>query len=173
MPPGTGGVAGGGRAGFGGVGAPFGDDGTTTEAVAYVKGHGGGTIAVSSQSSAAPAIIASGAKVAGIGGFSGRESDVSLAWLAQEVRSGTIRWVLGEQTGGSRFGAPGLPGDTRAGSKAAMAAVAEVCRKVSLPTASAAAGATAAGSTNSSSTAAGVAATLYDCQGRAGALASA
>ena len=69
------------------MGAPFGNDGTTTQVLAYVKAHGGGTIAVSSQSSAAAAIIASDAKVAGIGGFSGRESDVSVAWLAQEVRA--------------------------------------------------------------------------------------
>ena len=49
--------------------------------------------------------------MAGIGGFSGRESDVSVSWLAQEVRSGRIRWVLAEQ-GGARAG-PRLPGDTR------------------------------------------------------------
>ena len=98
----------------------------------YVEQHGGGTIAVSSQSSAAAAIIASDADVAGIGGFSGRESDVSVAWLAQEVAAGKIRWVLAE-AGGSRGGAGrGLPGDTRAGSKAAMAAVAKACRKVTL-----------------------------------------
>ncbi len=114
------------------MGAPFGNGATTTKAVAYVKTHGGGTIAVSSQSTAASAIISGDAKVAGIGGFSGRESDVSTAWLAQEVSSGSIRWVLAEQTGGSGFGARGLPGDTRAGSKAAMAAVAKACRKVSL-----------------------------------------
>jgi 4-amino-4-deoxy-L-arabinose transferase-like glycosyltransferase len=173
MPPGFAGAsAGGGRAGFGsGMGSPFGNDGTTTQVLAYVKRHGGGTIAVSSQSSAATAIIASDARVAGIGGFSGRESDVSAAWLAQKVRSGSIRWVLGEQT--QRSG-PGLPGDTRAGSKAAMAAVAKACRKVTLSsgtgttrTAGAAATGAGTGTAASSSTA-----TLYDCQGRADALAA-
>jgi hypothetical protein len=115
----------------------------------YVKQHGGGTIAVSSQSSAATAIIGSDAKVAGIGGFSGRESDVSVAWLAQEVSSGSIRWVLGEQTPTQRTGGPGLPGDTRAGSKAAMTAVAKACKKVTVSTSS-----------------------LYDCQGDAAQLLS-
>ncbi len=95
--------------------------------------HGGGTIAVSSQSSAASAIISSDADVAGIGGFSGRESDVSVSWLAQEVSAGKIRWVVGEasaQAGG--FGGGRLPGDTRTGSKTAMTAVTAACRKVTL-----------------------------------------
>ncbi|HEV7528527.1 MAG TPA: glycosyltransferase family 39 protein [Solirubrobacteraceae bacterium] len=157
----------GGSAGFGG-GMRFGNDGTTTQALAYVKQHGGGTIAVSSQSSAATAIILSDAKVAGIGGFSGRESNVSVAWLAQEVRSGSIRWVLGEQ---AQSRGPGVPGDTRAGSKAAMTAVAKACRKVTLPassaataTTSAAAARTGAGASASST----AAATLYDCRGSFG-----
>ncbi len=175
-PPGFGGgSAGGARAGFGGgggMGSQFGDEGTTTKVLAYVKAHGGGTIAVSSQSSAATAIIASDAKVAGIGGFSGRESDVSVAWLAQEARSGSIRWVLGEQTQSARAG---LPGDTRAGSKAAMTAVAKACRKMTLATSSTAAGATVASatSTGTGSRASSSATTLYDCQGDAAALASA
>ena len=102
--------------------------------------------------------------VAGIGGFSGRESAVSVAWLAQEVRSGHIRWVLGDQGGAQ--GGPGLPGDTRAGSRWALAAVARVCRAVSL---SAGAG---SGAGTGTSAAAGTSATstLYDCKGRAGAL---
>jgi len=174
-PPGFGGgSAGSARAGFGGggMGSQFGDEGTTTKVLAYVKAHGGGTIAVSSQSSAATAIIASDAKVAGIGGFSGRESDVSVAWLAQEARSGSIRWVLGEQTQSARAG---LPGDTRAGSKAATTAVAKACRKVTLATSSTATGATVASatSTGTGSRASSSATTLYDCQGDAAALASA
>ena len=60
----------------------------------YIKAHGGGTMAVSSQTTAENAIIDNGARVAGIGGFSGNESEVTAAWLAQEVRSGKIRWVL-------------------------------------------------------------------------------
>jgi 4-amino-4-deoxy-L-arabinose transferase-like glycosyltransferase len=182
MPPGfAGGSAGAGRAGFGGgMSSAFGNDGTTTQVLAYVKAHGGGTIAVSSQSSAATAIISSDAKVAGIGGFSGRESDVSAAWLAQKVSSGSIRWVLGEQSG-TRAGGPGLPGDTRAGSKAAMAAVAKACQKVTLPASSTATATTSAAVTTGATatntatgTSGGVSATtLYDCQGDASALASA
>jgi 4-amino-4-deoxy-L-arabinose transferase-like glycosyltransferase len=165
VPPGAvgGGRAGGfGAAGGAGVGGgQFGSDRSVTQVLSYVKAHGGGTIAVSSQSSAAQAIIASNAKVAGIGGFSGRESDVSVAWLAQEVRSGTIRWVLAEGATTQGGGGPGLPGDTRAGSKAAMAAVAKACTKVTLGTSTAASAIGAGGGSS----------TLYDCQGHAAALA--
>jgi hypothetical protein len=165
----------GGSAGFGGGrGSPFGSDATTTQVLTYVKAHGGGTIAVSSQSSAATAIISSDAKVAGIGGFSGRESVVSAAWLAQNVRSGSIRWVLGEQTGAQRGGGV-LPGDTRAGSKAAMTAVAKACRKVTLAASTAATGtARASGTSTATGTSASSSATtLYDCQGHAAALVAA
>jgi 4-amino-4-deoxy-L-arabinose transferase-like glycosyltransferase len=175
-PTGTGGVSrpGGFGGGGGAIGAPMGNDGTTTAVLAYVKQHGGGTIAVSSQSAAATTIVASGAKVAGIGGFSGRESDVSVSWLVGEVRSGTIRWVLAEQTGTQ--GGSGMPGDTRAGAKAAMTAVTKACRKVTLATSSATA---APGATSGSSealatgTSGSAASSLYDCQDRAAALASA
>jgi 4-amino-4-deoxy-L-arabinose transferase-like glycosyltransferase len=183
MPPGV--SAGAGPAGFGGgfgggggaIGAPFGNDRSINQVLTYVKGHGGGTIAVSSQSSAAQAIIASHANVAGIGGFSGRETTVSTSWLAGKVRSGSIRWVLVE--GSSAQGGPSLPGDTRAGSKAAMAAVAKACRAVTLP-ASASASASTSTSTvahASAGTGAGIASggssgtsKLYDCQGRSQAL---
>jgi hypothetical protein len=101
--------------------------------------------------------------VAGIGGFSGRESDPSVSWLAQEVRDGKIRWVLDESSGGMAvgFGGPGGTRETRAGSKPAMAAVAKACEKVSLSTEGSATSTTVAAS-----------GTLYDCQGRATALAS-
>jgi 4-amino-4-deoxy-L-arabinose transferase-like glycosyltransferase len=164
---GAGGPAGGvGRGGFGAggaIGAPIGGRTSLTPYLSYVKQHGGGTVAVSSQSSAASAILADDASVAGIGGFSGRESDVTVTWLAQEVRSGKIRWVLDE--GSSAFGG-GLPGDTRTGARTAMAAVAQACERVTLSTSAgtgSSAGA-AAGSTESGG--------LYDCQGRAAALAS-
>ncbi|MGO8905231.1 MAG: ArnT family glycosyltransferase [Solirubrobacteraceae bacterium] len=152
----------GGAGGSGGIGAPIGNAGSLTKVLAYVSKHGGGTIAVSSQSSAAQAIIDQNADVAGIGGFSGRESDVSLSWLSQEVRAGKIRWVLSEQ-GGSQGGGPRLPGDTRTGSKTAMAAVAKVCRAVSLTDTSGTSG--SAGTTGSGSEGG-----LYDCQGRSSAL---
>jgi 4-amino-4-deoxy-L-arabinose transferase-like glycosyltransferase len=169
-PAGGAGSAAGGRgaggAGFGG--GPGGGEASLTEALTYIHAHGGGTLAVESQSSAATAIIDKDADVAGIGGFSGRESTVSISWLADEVAAGKIRWVLGgEESGG------GLPGDTRKGSSVAIAAAAKVCRKVTLPsTASTVSGTsgtstlfgTRTGATTSST------ATLYDCQGRAAAL---
>jgi 4-amino-4-deoxy-L-arabinose transferase-like glycosyltransferase len=170
--PGGGGFAGppgAGAAGGGGApGGAFGGGESLKSVLSYVTKHGGGTVAVSSQSSAATAIISSDAKVAGIGGFSGRESDVSVSWLAMEVRSGKIRWVVGEASpgaaagravgGGARGGGfgGGLPGDTRRGSKAAMAAVAKACTKVTLPSTSGSSGGT-----------------LYDCQGRSAELAKA
>jgi 4-amino-4-deoxy-L-arabinose transferase-like glycosyltransferase len=132
------------------VGGPFGDGRSIAAVLTYVRLHGGGTIAVSSQSSAAAAIIAQNADVAGIGGFSGRESQVSPSWLAQEVRSGKIRWVLAE----AAFGRRGVPGDTRVGSRPVMNAVARAC----LSTPSVAGPASAPGSSPG---------TLYDCHGRA------
>jgi 4-amino-4-deoxy-L-arabinose transferase-like glycosyltransferase len=154
---GTGVGMGAGVAGGGAVGAPLGNDKTIARAIAYAKSHGGGTVAVSSQSSAASSIVGDGADVAGIGGFSGRESDVSVAWLAGEVSRGEIRWVLVE--GGNASG-PRLPGDTRQGSKKATAAAAKVCQKVTLGSASASGVGSASGGES----------TLYDCQGRAAAL---
>jgi hypothetical protein len=153
----------GGRQGFGGgaPGGPMGNNQLTNQALAYVKTHGGGTIAVSSQSSAATAIVASGAKLAGIGGFSGRESDVTAVWLAQRVRSGAIRWVLAEQSGAQA--GPGLPGDTRKGSKAAMTAVEQACTKVALSTSS-------ASSSGAGTETSAAAAALYDCASRASTL---
>ena len=98
-----------------GGGGPFGGNSAAlTEALAYAKAHGGGTIGVSSQQGAASAIIESGADVAGIGGFSGRESEVSVAWLKQAVADGRIRWVLVDGQGG------GMPQDGRTGSQTVM-----------------------------------------------------
>jgi hypothetical protein len=142
-PPGAGGVPQGGAlpgpggavgpppqaGGFGGPGGggPFG--GTTqslTEALAYVRGHGGGTLAVSSQSGAASQLIRSGADVAGIGGFSGRESQVSVEWLADAVQDGRIGWVLTDGSGGGMFR------DGRVGSSQVMAAVEQVGTPIQL-----------------------------------------
>jgi 4-amino-4-deoxy-L-arabinose transferase-like glycosyltransferase len=134
-------AGGAGFAGGGGFGGSPGGEELSKAVLSYVEQHGGGTIAVASQSSAASAIIGKDANVAGIGGFSGRESDVSISWLAGEVAAGKIRWVLAAQTG---TGVGRLPGDTRKGSSVAIAAAAKVCRKVTVSTS-----------------------TLYDCQGRA------
>ncbi len=141
--PGTGAAAGAGG-GFGG------DTATLQAAIRYAKAHGGGTIGVASQSSAAGAILSSDANVAGLGGFSGRESSVTAAWLAAEVRAGHLRWVLVDQGQGAR-----VPGDTRSGSQAAMSVVAKVCRAVTFTTGG------------------GTRVTMYDCLGRAAAILSA
>ncbi len=160
------GARGGPGAGGGAIGAPIGNSASLTRVLSYVKKHGGGTVAVASQSSAAQAIIDDDADVAGIGGFSGRESDVSVAWLAREVRAGHIRWVVGEGSGAQ--GGPRLPGDTRTGSKTAMAAVAKVCTAVKLSTSTSTGTSSGRGAAATSSEG-----SLYDCQGRAAALLSA
>jgi 4-amino-4-deoxy-L-arabinose transferase-like glycosyltransferase len=150
--PGSGSFGGGARAagGFGGMGGSFGGDNAgLTQALSYVKQHGGGTIAVSSQTGAANAITQSGANVVGIGGFSGRESEVNTTWLANAVRNGQIRWVVASDSGGG-FGG----NDGRVGASKVMAAVEKVGRKVTV--------------TSGSTTI-----TLYDLSGRADALAAA
>jgi 4-amino-4-deoxy-L-arabinose transferase-like glycosyltransferase len=133
----------------GGPGGAFGGGAASLQAaISYANAHGGGTIGVASQSTAAPAILTLKANVAGLGGFSGRESSVTVSWLAAEVRTGRLRWVITTGQGG------GAPGDTRTGSSSAMTAVTRVCRAVPL-----------------SSSAAGGTQTMYDCAGRASALA--
>jgi 4-amino-4-deoxy-L-arabinose transferase-like glycosyltransferase len=125
--------------GPGGGGMFGGNSQATTEALAYIDAHGGGTLGVSSQQGAATAVIA-GKDVAAIGGFSGRESQVTLGWLADAVGGGQIRWVLVDSTGG------GMPSDGRTGSQDPMTAVAQTCTAVSSVDG------------------------LYDCQGNAAAL---
>jgi hypothetical protein len=113
----------------------------------YAKTHGGGAIGVESQSSAAAAILSSDANVAGLGGFSGRESTVTAQWLAMEVRNGKLRWLVADQSGG--FG--GFGADSRQGSRAALAIAEKVGRKVTV-------------------TSNGTTVTLYDLQGKASAI---
>ncbi|HTU28413.1 MAG TPA: glycosyltransferase family 39 protein [Solirubrobacteraceae bacterium] len=99
----AGGAAGGG--GFSGGGPSFGSDSATlTAASRYARSHGGGTVGVESQSSAADAILAGADNVAGLGGFSGVESSVSVRWLATEVRDGHLRWLLAESSTAGGFG---------------------------------------------------------------------
>jgi 4-amino-4-deoxy-L-arabinose transferase-like glycosyltransferase len=129
--------------GFGGFGG-FGAGASLGTTLSYIRAHGGGTLAVSSQTTAETAVIDSDARVAGIGGFSGNESEVSASWLAQEVRSGKIRWVLDDQAGGFGGGFGGIS-DGRVGSRDAMRWVSEACRRAT----------TSGGSA------------LYDCSGRA------
>jgi 4-amino-4-deoxy-L-arabinose transferase-like glycosyltransferase len=135
--PGAGGTAGG----------PFGGNTQQlTEALAYVKAHGGGTLGVGSQQGASSAVIA-GQKVAGIGGFSGRESEVTASWLADAVSAGKIRWVLTDSSG-SGGGMGGMSTDSRVGDRSVMSAVQQTCTAVSSVDG------------------------LYDCQGQGAALAA-
>ena len=92
-------------------------------------------------------ILSSDANVAGIGGFSGRESSVTASWVAMEVAAGRLRWVLPDGTGGFAS-----PGDTRTGSQAAIDVVERACRADTVTGTS------------------GTSVTLYDCQGRASAI---
>jgi 4-amino-4-deoxy-L-arabinose transferase-like glycosyltransferase len=96
-------AVGGSGGGFGGPGAAGGsifggEDQSLTAAIRYVRAHDGGTLVVASQSSAAAAIVSSAADVAGIGGFSGNETEVSSAWFIHEVATGAIRYVLVDGT---------------------------------------------------------------------------
>jgi len=151
-PPSGGGSLGGSPGGppsFGGAPGGFGGNSSSlTAAIKYAAAHGGGTIGVESQSTAAAAIVGQPANVAGLGGFSGRESSVSVTWLANEVKTGHLRWVLAD-SGGQGFR---LPGDTRTGSQTAMSAVEKACTAVKVSTSS------------------GTSATLYDCLGKAAAI---
>jgi len=134
--PGAGGAAGGanrssgtnsgGTTQGGPGGGMFGGDTTAlTEAVAYAQANGGGTVVVSSQSGAAQSIIQSGADVAAIGGFSGRETVVTTEWLADAVEDGRVRWIIASSNIG------GLQ-DGRTGATDAMAIAAEVGKATSV-----------------------------------------
>ena len=85
-----GGATHGGRPRAAGGGGMFGGDTTAlTAALAYAKANGGGTVAVSSQSGARRRRSSSRAPTSpAIGGFSGRESVVTTAWLADAVDDG-------------------------------------------------------------------------------------
>jgi hypothetical protein len=101
---------------------------------------------VDSQSTAAQAIVDGATNVAGIGGFSGRESAVTARWLAMEVREGRLRWLVPDGTGGQT-----LPGDTRTGSADAISIAESVARKVTFKSG-------------------GQTVTLYDLRGKAAAI---
>jgi hypothetical protein len=65
--------------------------------------------------------------VAGLGGFSGRESSVTVSWLVAEVKAGRVTWLLVDRN--QRFG---LPGDTRTGSQGALVALERSSTSVTL-----------------------------------------
>jgi 4-amino-4-deoxy-L-arabinose transferase-like glycosyltransferase len=126
---------GGGMSGGGGM---FGGE-DLSSVLEYTAAHGGGTIAVDSQSGASSSIIEGGAEVAGIGGFSGKESSVSVEWLEERIESGAIAWIYtsGSAAGVGAAGGPGggqssggLGGDTRTGSESAIDTVVKSCTKV-------------------------------------------
>ena len=124
-------------------GGTFGGTSGLDGAVAYAAANGGGTVAVASQSTAAQAILAGETGVVALGGFSGRESEVTVDWLASAVRDGEIRYVLAQEDGG---GGPGGMNDGRTGAATVMAAAAKTCAEVGSD--------------------------LYDCGGQADALAA-
>jgi 4-amino-4-deoxy-L-arabinose transferase-like glycosyltransferase len=138
----------------GGPGGMFGGE-DLSSVLEYTEAHGGGTIAVDSQSGASAAIIEEGAEVAGIGGFSGKESSVSASWLEERIESGAIAWIytsgLGGAMGGGQPGGGatsskaaggnplvsesgtvggGMGGDTRTGSESAIDTVVKSCTEV-------------------------------------------
>jgi 4-amino-4-deoxy-L-arabinose transferase-like glycosyltransferase len=122
----------------GGAGGMFGGE-DLDSVLEYTEAHGGGTIAVDSQSGASASIIEDDAEVAGIGGFSGKESSVSAEWLEERIESGAIAWIYtsgssggfgstGAPGGGSSSGGPG--GDSRTGSESAIDTVVKSCTQV-------------------------------------------
>jgi 4-amino-4-deoxy-L-arabinose transferase-like glycosyltransferase len=150
-PPGGGGRAFGGGGGFGGVQG-------TTQALAYVSAHGGTSrfpLIVAGQEGIA-SMVASGSKIAAMGGFTGRESVMSADAIAQLVERGDARYFLlggGTAFNGGTAGATGAPG-----------AIARVCSTVS------------SSAWNASGTSTGgfdAGGTLYDCAGKSAALRSA
>jgi 4-amino-4-deoxy-L-arabinose transferase-like glycosyltransferase len=126
--PMMGGTMGGGPGG--GAGGMFGGE-DLSSILAYAEANGGGTIAIDSQSGASAAIIEEGAEVAGIGGFSGKESSVSAAWLEERIAVGDIAWIYTSGLGSSSGGFGGKGGDTRTGSESAIDTVVESCTAVS------------------------------------------
>jgi 4-amino-4-deoxy-L-arabinose transferase-like glycosyltransferase len=106
----------------GGNGGGFGQQ-VPDSVLNYTTEHGGGTVATEAQSGAALNIIEENADVAGIGGFSGSESDPSISWLAGEVASGHIRWIYVEGQSADAAG--------RAGATAAIGAAEQACTAVS------------------------------------------
>ncbi|HYA08351.1 MAG TPA: hypothetical protein VEG24_02100, partial [Gaiellaceae bacterium] len=139
----------------GGAGQAFGGSGSSTDvtaALAYAKAHGGSkrfTLIVSSEQTAAGSVIA-GEPVAAMGGFTGRETVLTSSYLARLVRSGEARYFL---LGSSGFGG-GFGGDN-----AAVQTITSTCRLVS-----SSAWSSSAGNSSGSS--------LYDCKGRAAAIAA-
>jgi 4-amino-4-deoxy-L-arabinose transferase-like glycosyltransferase len=138
------GFRGGGGPPGGGFGFNGGGSSSSIEtALAYAQSHGATSrfpLIVTSEQEAAQSVIA-GEPVASMGGFTGRETVLTNAYLAKLVRSGEARYFL---LGGTGFG-----GGRGGGSNAAIQTIESTCTQVSSVSG------------------------LYDCAGRADAIAAA
>jgi len=141
-------VSAGGGFGFAGPGGGAGGgDADVDAALAYVEAHGATsrfTLIVSSEQEAAPYVI-EGEPVSSLGGFTGRETVLTHSFLASLIRKGEARYFL---LGGQGGIGPG------GGANEGASTVESVCKAV-----------TGWGGS-------GGAATLYDCAGKASAIAS-
>ncbi len=137
--------------GFGGPGGGGQSSGADVDAaLTYVESHGATsrfTLIVSSEQEAAPYVIA-GKPVSSMGGFTGRETVLTHSFLSSLIRKGEARYFL---LGGQGGAGPGGQ------SNAAASTIESVCTQVSSTT--------WGGSTTG--------ATLYDCAGKAAAIATA
>ncbi len=142
-----------GGTGAGFVAGPFRGASTSDDvdtALAYVESHGATsrfTLIVSSEQEAAPYVIA-GKPVSSLGGFTGRETVLTHAYLSMLIRRGEARYFL---LGGQGGIGPG------GGANEGASTIESVCTEVSAST--------WGGGTS--------AATLYDCAGEAAAIATA
>jgi len=111
-----------------GLGGAFGGGSSELDAAAaWARAHGGGTVAVESQSTAASAILAGHTNVAGIGGFSGLESSVTASWIRQEVKDGRLKYILGGSAEQSTAATDG-----RTGSATAIASAERTAQKLTV-----------------------------------------
>jgi 4-amino-4-deoxy-L-arabinose transferase-like glycosyltransferase len=147
-PPTRGGLGGGFGAGPGGAGSV-----DVSAALEYVKSHGATdrfALIVSSEQTAAPYVI-DGESVAAMGGFTGRETVLTNAYLAKLVADGDARYFL---LGGGGFG-------RFESSNEAVDTIESTCRQVP----------SSAWSSSSSDTTQGSGGqTLHDCGGRSAAI---
>ena len=117
--------------GGGGGGPGFGGGGSSSiqSALSYAEANGATTrfpLIVTSEQEAAPYVIA-GEPIASMGGFTGRETVLTHAFLAKLIRSGEARYFLLGSGGG--FGGGGFgPGG---GNNAAIQTIESTCRSVS------------------------------------------
>jgi 4-amino-4-deoxy-L-arabinose transferase-like glycosyltransferase len=135
-----------------GFGGPGGGSTDIAAALKYVESHGATSrfaLIVSSEQEAASDVV-KGENVAAMGGFTGRETVLTSSYLSSLVRSGQARYFLLGGSGG--FGPDGQ-------SNAATSLIESTCTAVS-------SSAWSSGSSSSGST-------LYDCAGKADAIASA